>query len=60
MPLFRGQRFPPRLRRRKRATAADAGDKTMQGELKNLVNTVAGPPAKKVMRFTIYLPSHIS
>jgi len=55
MPLFRVRRFRQRFPRRQRdkAKVTDVGNKTMQSELKKLVNTVSKPIARKVKRFSI-------
>ena len=57
MPLFRVRRFRRRFPRRQRdkakVTDVTVGNKTMQSELKKLVNTVSKPIARKVKRFSI-------
>jgi hypothetical protein len=60
MPLFRVQRFPHRFnprRKRDKTRATEAGNETMQSELKRLVNTVGDPAGRKVIRFTASLVS---
>jgi hypothetical protein len=58
MPLFRTSRqFPHRFTRQKRdiGGTGSTGDKTLQTELKKLVDTVAKPVARRVPHFTICL-----